>query len=112
MSITAFDEMFYAAAHDAFSAAGMDAGNGVYTPPGVDAVAVPDVRILRDRIGMTMNGDHGQAIAPRTELEILLADVPSPVRGASVLFDGVTYLLEALVHENGSAARWIVEVAP
>lgn len=113
MTLTAAS--FFDRAHRAFSRAGdfFGAGTGTYTPPGDGATPV-SCRVMRDDGGQTL-GDYGRLGASRTVLQLSLADVPSPVPGALLVFAGQTYQLDDEDVERrvpGSHSVWIVMRAP
>lgn len=105
MSQKAFMAAFDGLAHGAFADAGI-ADLGVYTPPGVDPVPVPNVRVFVDR-AVQQIGEFGNISAGRTEVRYLLSDV-SPEAGGKLLVDGDTFINTAEIDNDGSLSRWQV----
>lgn len=104
MSQRAFLQGFDAAAFGAFRDAGLgDAA--LYTAPGTDA-AVP-CTVLVDR-GLREFGDDGAPVTTRfVQVTFQLAEV-SPGRGARVVIDGETFVLDGDEDRDESTSRWAV----
>lgn len=92
--------------HAGLLAAGI-ADTGTYTPPTPPGGAAFSVRVMRDDLALDSFGDNRPVTNVRTELAMLRADFASgPTRGGTVLVDGTTFTLEALVEEDQSITRW------
>lgn len=104
MSQTATLRALDAALMTAFHGAGL-ADTGVYTA--LPGAPVP-CRVYVDRVEQFFGGDGTEVAGYRTTLTLLRADVPRPVRGATVAADGVTYTLEQIDAQDASMSRWVV----
>lgn len=91
---------------DAFVAAGL-ADAGVYTAPGGSPVNCR-VFITRGRLPF---GDFGKVVGNECTLTLLLSEIPAPVRGATVVADGQTFTLAALVKDDDAVSEWEVTVS-
>jgi hypothetical protein len=107
VSQKAFLEGFDEAAHAAFAAAGM-AGTGTYTAPGELSVAVP-CRCYVDKARQRA-GEFAPVYGARITVDILIADVPAPAVGGTLVVDGDTLVLEAPDAAQGDDGiqRWVV----
>lgn len=105
MSQAAFLRSLDADIMAAFGAAGM-ADTGTYTPPAGAAVAV-DVYI--DRTANFLLQDDADIVGNRIVVTLQLAQVPAPVRGASVVVGSETFRLDEVVQHDESIERWVVQ---
>ena len=78
---------------------------GVYTAPAGLPIAV---QVYVDRVAQFFGGDSAEVAGYRTTVTLFRRDVPSPVRGATVLADGVTHTLDQLDAQDESMSRWVV----
>lgn len=77
---------------------------GTYTAPG--GQPVPDVRVLMDS-AVQFIGEYGTASIGDEIAQIAMADVPTPVPGATLNVGSVTYTLDRLVDRDpGGATTW------
>jgi hypothetical protein len=97
-----------AAIHADLFSAGL-ADTGTYTPPTPPGGAAFAVRVMRDDVQVEVYGETRGVASTRTELVLLKADFAVPARvGGTVVVDGATLVLEALVDEDQSITRWVV----
>jgi len=89
---------------DAFVDADM-ADAGTYTAPGGSPVPC---RVIISRARSPF-GSYGSVARNQDTITLLLAEVPSPRRGAMVVADGQTFKLVQMVTENAAATTWDVE---
>lgn len=89
----------------AFGAAGM-ADVGTYTAGAGPAVPV-DVYV--DRNANFLLQDGADIVGNRIVLTLQLAQVPAPVRGASVVVGSETFRLDEVVQHDESIERWVVQ---
>jgi hypothetical protein len=93
--------------HAGLVAAGLG-DTGTYTPPSPPGGAAFTVRVLRDDIQVDTFGENRAVASTRTEVVLYQADFATPAaRGGSLVVDGATLVLEALVEEDQSITRWI-----
>lgn len=93
--------------HAGLVAAGL-ADTGTYTPPSPPGGAAFTVRLLRDDIQVDTFGENRAVASTRTEVMLYKADFTTPAaRGGSLVVDGATLILDALVEEDQSITRWI-----
>lgn len=102
MSQCAFLAALDADLHAAFSDSGM-ADTGTYTAPGGAPQA--GVRVYVDS---SLQNAFDAAYGPRTTVTLLRADVADPVRGAALVVDGRTYLLDAPQDADDGVTVWTV----
>lgn len=89
----------------AFKDAGL-ADDAVYTPPGGGAPIACEV--LVDEGIAEFGEDLATVVGRRTLVSLMLRQVPNPVREATVLVDGVTYVLDTPESRDQSIDRWVV----
>lgn len=89
----------------AFKGAGM-ADDALYTAPG-GGTPIP-CEVLVDEGIAEYGEDLVTVVGRRTLVGLLLRQVPAPVRGATLLVDGVTYTLDVLESRDQSMSRWVV----
>lgn len=113
MSQRAFLAALDADLHAAFAGAGM-ADRGLYLPPGVELPpALPDplaanCDVFVDRDTQTL-GETQQFKAGRVEVVYVLASmVVPPARRGQLVVDGVTYINDDEISNDGSLSRWVV----
>ena len=104
MSQTAALRSLDASILTAFRGAGL-ADSGVYTAPAGLPVAV---EVYVDRVAQFFGGDSAEVAGYRTTVTLFRRDVPSPIRGATVLADGVLHTLDQLDAQDESMSRWVV----
>ena len=104
MSQTAALRALDASLVDAFAGAGL-ADAAVYTAP--TGAPIP-CRVLVDDEAQFFGDGAGEVAGHRTLLGLVLAEVPVPERGAVVVADGQTYVLNALETRDQSLERWVV----
>ncbi|PJK00842.1 hypothetical protein CO641_02410 [Lysobacteraceae bacterium NML91-0213] len=91
--------------HRGLRAAGV-ADSARYTGPEGGPV-VDDVRVYVDRDVMPI-GETGQALAPRTEIGIVLKPGLQPLQNGRVEVDGDVFLLGKRIGGDSSLSRWVV----
>lgn len=84
------------------------AETGTYTPPTPPGGAAVSVRAYRDDVVLEEFGDVRGVVNTRTELSLLRSDVAQPLKGGTVLLDGTTWTLVALLEQDQSLSRWVV----
>lgn len=89
----------------AFKDAGL-ADDAVYTPPGGGAPIACEVFV--DEGIAEFGEDLATVVGRRTLVSLMLRQVPNPVREATVLVDGVTYVLDTPESRDQSIDRWVV----
>lgn len=104
MSQTAALRALDASIMDAMLGAGM-ADAAVYTAP---AGLPVDCNVYVDRVAQFFGGDSAEVAGYRTTVTLFRNQVPSPVRGATVLADGTTHTLDQLDAQDQSMSRWVV----
>ena len=82
------------------------ADNGTYTPPGISPTVLP-CRVVINR-GQAPFGTFGTVLGDKTTLRFLLAEVPSPVRGAVIAADGGNFTLVKELSNDGALSTWDV----
>ena len=87
-----------------FLGAGL-ADSAVYKPPTGFPVLC---HVYVDRVAQFFGGDTTEVAGFRTTVTLFRAQVPRPVRGATVVADGVTHTLEQLDEQDQSMTRWVV----
>ena len=104
MSQTAALRALDATIMTAMRGAGM-ADEAVYTAP----VGLPVAcHVYVDRVAQFFGGDSAEVAGYRTTVTLFRAQVPRPIRGATVLADGQAYTLDALDEQDQSMSRWVV----
>lgn len=93
--------------HAGFERAGF-AEEGTYTPPTPPGGAAVACRVYRDDVVLEEFGDARPVANTRTELSLLREDVATPRQGGTVLLDGTTWTLVALIEQDQSLSRWVV----
>jgi len=91
---------------DALLDAGM-ADNGTYTAPAGSPIAC---RVIVDK-AVDAFGTVGKVTHGRVALTLLLAEIPSPARGAVVAVDGDTWRLVERIDGDAAVGKWLAEVA-
>lgn len=90
--------------YDAFLAEGI-ADDGVYTPAGGGTPV--NCRVIVSR-NVSPFGDFGKAISGNVELGLLLQEIPTPHRGATVLADSRTWTLVQCLKQDDAVSTWSV----
>jgi hypothetical protein len=93
---------------DAFLAAGL-ADAGTYKGPN-KADPVIDCRLFITR-GRQSFGQFGKVVGNECTITLLLSEISAPVRGATVVADGNTFTLAALVKDDDATSEWEVTVS-
>lgn len=88
----------------AFAGVGF-ADAAVYTAPAGIPVAC---RIYVDNVAQFFGGDNAEVAGYRTTVTLFRSEVPRPIRGATVVADGVTHTLDQLDAQDESMSRWVV----
>lgn len=85
---------------------GMDAFRTTYTAPAGSSVTC---RLFVDDVQLEGVGDRARTVASRREVQIALADVAAPVRGAVVVIDGANWRLsEKAAPDSHGLSPWVV----
>lgn len=93
---------------DAFVAAGL-ADQGIYKAPQQDALPI-DCRIFITR-GRQPFGQFCKVVGNDCTITLLLSEIGTPVRGATVVADGQTFTLAAFVKDDDATSEWEVTVS-
>ncbi|MDR5867296.1 head-tail joining protein [Halomonas koreensis] len=84
-----------------------DTQSGTYTPATGDPVTLP-VIVERD-VERTVGGYQGTVVERRTELSVLLADLPDAKRGETITVGSDTWVLETPLANDGRWITWKVK---
>jgi hypothetical protein len=80
-----------------------------YTPPTPPGGAAFPIACMRDDVQVELYGENRSVASTRTELVLFKADFATPARrGGTVVVDGATFVLEALLADDQSMTRWAV----
>ncbi|MBS0228870.1 MAG: hypothetical protein JSS23_09270 [Proteobacteria bacterium] len=104
MSQKAFLQQMDSDVMNAMVAAGM-ADTGVYLAPAGSPVSV---RCYVDDAAAFFGTDAMPVAGARVVIGLLLAEVPAPVRDATVTIGADVYTLDSLVAQDQSISRWVV----
>jgi len=87
--------------------AGM-ADNGTYTPPYPPGGSPVPCRVVINR-GQAPFGTFGTVMGEKTTIRLLLAEVPAPLRDATIVADGRTFSLVKELENDGALSTWSVK---
>lgn len=77
-----------------------------YTPP--SGSAITGISVLKDTAFVEYGDDGAPVAGTRTVITLFLAEVPNPVRGATITIGARSWKLQAENARDDSMAAWVV----
>lgn len=77
-----------------------------YTPP--TGAAIPNISVLKDTAFVEFGDDAAGVAGTRTVITLFLAEVPNPLRGATITIGSRSWKLQAENARDDSMAAWVV----
>jgi len=83
----------------------------IFTRLGADAflrLTEPCTAEVHFGVAVAVSGEYGELTSSRTVIGINYGSLPKPRTGDKLIFNGITYVLDSLLKEDGYSSRWIV----